>query len=309
MKPASADKLTLTASGRPALEAYSQACGQEPSIVRTSKLRKGIALYGWNTGSNKQLDIAPAKELVLLIHMSGAKKVRLLVNGQLQSRTSKPGYISLIPRGQSICLQGCPNTEFVTLLLPTDAPAPREPNPWFQLLGLSECLFARKDDYVLATVKTFIRAFTTPPKEDLRYFSQLFDSLVYHLAQIASEDEKSSSENSANLRKGSTPVDFEATLHYIESHLSERLTLKNLSSQARVSRSLFAREFTSILGVPPHQFILSRRIERAKSLLRQGALSVTEIAYETGFSNQSHFSTAFKAITGTTPTKFSKQVV
>jgi len=78
-------------------------------------------------------------------------------------------------------------------------------------------------------------------------------------------------------------------------------TLEQLASVAGLSVSSFKRIFKEIAGIPPHAFILRKRIDRAQSLLRKGTGTVTEIAFECGFPSSQYFATAFKRITGMTP--------
>jgi AraC family transcriptional regulator len=63
----------------------------------------------------------------------------------------------------------------------------------------------------------------------------------------------------------------------------------------------FARLFKRDFGITPYQYVLNRRVERAKSLLRARGLSIAEVAMTCGFSTQAHLSSAFKARVGTTP--------
>ena len=98
--------------------------------------------------------------------------------------------------------------------------------------------------------------------------------------------------------------DFNAVLSHIENQLAEKLTLQGMADYAGVCRTVFAQEFAERFGCSPHRFITQRRIEKAKSLLAQGRLSITDIAYEVGFSGQSHFSSTFKALTGHAPTSY-----
>ena len=63
----------------------------------------------------------------------------------------------------------------------------------------------------------------------------------------------------------------------------------------------FARTFKSLVGEPPHRYILKRRIERAKILLQVTQYSAAEVAYQVGFSNPSHFTSQFRKLVGATP--------
>ena len=90
-------------------------------------------------------------------------------------------------------------------------------------------------------------------------------------------------------------------LAYIHDNLDHHLTLAELSFVADMSTYHFARTFKHVIGVAPHQYILNARIERAKSLLLQGNLSIAEVASKVGFFDQSHFTRYFKRLVGVTP--------
>jgi AraC family transcriptional regulator len=79
------------------------------------------------------------------------------------------------------------------------------------------------------------------------------------------------------------------------------MSLVALAESVRLSPRHFARAFKQSFGQPPHQYQLSRRVERAKALLGRGEMSVTEIAVALGFSDTSAFSTTFRRFSGGTP--------
>jgi AraC family transcriptional regulator len=91
---------------------------------------------------------------------------------------------------------------------------------------------------------------------------------------------------------------------YIEANLRRDLTVLRISDAVAMSTGHFAHAFKATTGVTPHHFVLERRIERAKGLLRQSALPVAEVACRVGFPNQSYFSAAFRRATGVTPLRF-----
>jgi AraC family transcriptional regulator len=93
-------------------------------------------------------------------------------------------------------------------------------------------------------------------------------------------------------------------LDYIESHLSSELTLAELASIAGLSLHHFARMFKRTVGMAPHRYVLERRVERAKAMLRSTDASLVEISLSTGFANQSHFTSTFRRLVGPTPTEF-----
>jgi AraC-like DNA-binding protein len=71
-----------------------------------------------------------------------------------------------------------------------------------------------------------------------------------------------------------------------------------------VSESHFARSFKAAFGETPHRYLLRRRMERAKALLRAGELSVTEVCLEVGFTSLGSFSTQFRRFVGESPTAY-----
>jgi AraC family transcriptional regulator len=95
---------------------------------------------------------------------------------------------------------------------------------------------------------------------------------------------------------------------YIEDHLAEELALASLAALIPMSQFHFARAFKAAVGESPHRYILQRRIERAKILLSATRLSVAEVSYQTGFSNQSHLTAQFRKAIGVTPKQFRENV-
>jgi AraC-like DNA-binding protein len=88
---------------------------------------------------------------------------------------------------------------------------------------------------------------------------------------------------------------------YIAEHLYEPLNLSDLALRGGFSVYYFARRFKEITGVSPKQYILSKRLQQAYILLAQGNLTVSDIAYQTGFTDQSHLVRYFKKYWGMTP--------
>jgi len=77
--------------------------------------------------------------------------------------------------------------------------------------------------------------------------------------------------------------------------------VERLASVSNVSSAHFARSFKQAFGIPPHRYLLTRRIERAKTLLRDTDLSITEIAFQTGWASLGTFGRIFRDITGENP--------
>jgi AraC-like DNA-binding protein len=91
---------------------------------------------------------------------------------------------------------------------------------------------------------------------------------------------------------------------YVEMHLSENTDLATLAAVAGLSMHHFARQFKQSAGVTPHHYLTKKRVERAQEMLAQTELSLSEIAYAAGFSDQSHLARHFRYMVGTTPREF-----
>jgi AraC-like DNA-binding protein len=81
----------------------------------------------------------------------------------------------------------------------------------------------------------------------------------------------------------------------------EEWPVSRLASVSGVSEAHFARSFKDAFGVPPHRYLLTRRIERAAALLRDTDIPVTEIAFDTGWNSIGTFGRIFRDITGESP--------
>ena len=77
--------------------------------------------------------------------------------------------------------------------------------------------------------------------------------------------------------------------------------VRRLARVSAVSEAHFARSFKQAFGTPPHRYLLTRRIERATGLLRDTDLSITEIAFQTGWGSLGTFGRTFRDITGKSP--------
>lgn len=96
-------------------------------------------------------------------------------------------------------------------------------------------------------------------------------------------------------------------IDFIEAHLDTNIRLENLAQVAGMSKFHFCRLFKQAMKIPPHQYVIRRRIERAKQLLKYSNLTTVEIALSCGFAHQSHLSRHFRSIVGTSPRNFRRK--
>src|SRR5262249_15871254 len=105
------------------------------------------------------------------------------------------------------------------------------------------------------------------------------------------------------------PAKPRAAVEYVEEHLDASPTLEQMAAIARLSPTYFASQFQRATGLPPHHYVIIRRVERGKQLLQgDDDVSLTEVAARTGFSDQSLFSQHFKRLVGVTPGRFRMRI-
>ncbi|NTH68541.1 helix-turn-helix transcriptional regulator [Agrobacterium rhizogenes] len=106
---------------------------------------------------------------------------------------------------------------------------------------------------------------------------------------------------------GLTPWQVRRACDFIEANLADDPSIAELSRECGISASYFARAFRVTLGMTPHQWITSRRIERAKSLMVQTMESLAEIAIMCGFVDQSHLGRHFLRLDGISPAQWRRR--
>ena len=133
------------------------------------------------------------------------------------------------------------------------------------------------------------------------YAESLCCAIAVRIARIYSKT------GTSPARGGLAPRRLRKIQDYIEANLADEITLTDLASIAGLSSAHFCRAFRTSAGMPTHQYIVQRRIDRAKTLLTEHKMSIAEIALAVGFGDQSHLTTHFRRLVGTTPGRFRNQ--
>jgi AraC family transcriptional regulator len=140
---------------------------------------------------------------------------------------------------------------------------------------------------------------------DSSHYAEALGSVLMHeLARL----ERNGAET-PSFRGGLAGWQQKKVADFIEEHLDEEISLQHLAEIATLSRYHFARAFKHSFGLPPHRYHMSRRMERAKSLLEERARSVTEVGLMLGFAETSSFTTSFRRSVGVTPSDYRRALV
>jgi AraC family transcriptional regulator len=135
------------------------------------------------------------------------------------------------------------------------------------------------------------------------------EMLAIELAEVLFRDYSIAPERTKGVPTGGlTRNNAKRVLEYAEANLERELTLRELAGTAELSTHHFVRMFKKTLGVTPYQYLLERRVERAKDLLRCKRASLAEVALSSGFGSQSHFTSTFHRAVGATPAEFQRLI-
>ena len=109
-------------------------------------------------------------------------------------------------------------------------------------------------------------------------------------------------------RGGLTHNNARRVIEYVEANFGRAVTVRELAYLAGLSTHHFVRMFQKSLGLTPYQYLLERRVERAKELLQDQTANLAQVGLSTGFCSQSHFTSAFHRAVGVTPAAFQRLV-
>lgn len=104
-----------------------------------------------------------------------------------------------------------------------------------------------------------------------------------------------------------SPLQIQRVCDYIHANLNADMAVADLARVVNLSAHHFSMLFKQALGIAPHQYVLRERIDAAQRQLAAGQMTLSEVALSLGFSDQSHFSRAFRKVTGTTPTRYARK--
>jgi AraC family transcriptional regulator len=175
-------------------------------------------------------------------------------------------------------------------------------------LGFAEIEFAPRlfffDAALWDTVLKLKALIEIPGKRNRLYAEALSVVLAHELFRLNDSIALSPSP----VRGGLANWQHRLVTKYIEENLPNDISIAELAELVRLSPYHFCRIFKQSFGEPPHCYHTHRRIERAKALLANSSLSITEIALGVGFSETSSFSSAFRRVTKSTPTGYRRSL-
>jgi len=145
------------------------------------------------------------------------------------------------------------------------------------------------------------RALLTPPLVRSNLSRSWPEAMVHSRPRVSMLSYMPTPEAPDLSRGGLSPALKNRICDFIEEHIGEKISLGALSSMAGLSPNHFARAFQQSVGMPPHRYLLRRRLEHVEQMLRDTQLPLSQIALAVGFSDQSHLARHFRRLTGMPP--------
>ena len=276
--------------------------GRMPAPLLTSKAR------GWNgltleLHGFRDLDaVVQSPDHVIAVHLAGEVTVRQIRAGRTRARTLHGGDVTITPVGPPTRWRQAGQSLVVLMRLATS---------YLQTVAGDECAldperfeiqpaFAVRDPRIEELARQLLAGLEMEGVDSRLHVDTFICELAIHLlrqhttARVATEWPKGQL----------SPRKLRRTFEYVDANLRSDLTLAALAEAVTLSPGHFAHAFREATGLAPHRYVLERRVERAKELLRSTDLPLTQIADLIGCATHSHFSALFHRTTGLTPRQF-----
>lgn len=169
------------------------------------------------------------------------------------------------------------------------------------LTSFPDFLITKKPDKYKHLFKSMYKYYETHTKQDEIILQSLFLELIYMLTQDARMQTKAG-------KYKNNRFDIDKALKYIKGNLTEDLSLQKVADHVLLSPIHFHNCFKTAIGKTLHEYVEEQRIKAAINLLLTTELTLTEIAFQCGFSSQSYFSYVFKRNMGVPPRKYVDQI-
>lgn len=154
-----------------------------------------------------------------------------------------------------------------------------------------------EDEMLRSTVLRFQSLLAEPLSDSPGYAEAIVELMVFDLARV--------SRITLTSPVGALgPHQVRIVTEYIDTHLSKRPRISELATLVNLTRFHFMRSFKLAMGVTPHQYVITRRIQRAKELLANADHSIANVAVESGFGTSIQLARAFRRAFGTTPSEY-----
>jgi AraC family transcriptional regulator len=254
-----------------------------------------------------QVTEPPAGHPSLIYHLCRPTAVARKIEGNRREKALiDPRRICLTPGGATTAWEHCGHPEILQVYLRQSI----YESAVSELYGCdgskAEIVprFAILDPLLEQLAITITDALRDGTVEDGLYVDTLAHMIAVHLARRHSPRSREVHEPFARGVSGSK---MRRLIEFVEENLDRDLSLETMAQEVGISALYLPRAFKAAIGQSPHQYVLARRIERARELLRGTDLPIVDVALSSGFSSQSHLSNWFVRMVGVSPAAYRKE--
>ncbi len=270
----------------------------EPPVIfyRTTEW-DGVKLVHWRVNAGELVETVFDRHEISLPVTGTFTTTKHTASGNRRITHRAPGNMCLVPSGQPVSIDWGNEAECITMVVePTLVSRAAAESSYGGYVELKE-VYDENDPLIWQIGLALLAESEAQEPAGRLYAESLTNTLAFHLfrhynvgkAQLASSV------------GGLTGRKLRLATEFIHAHLAEDVTLAEIAETVDLSPYHFARAFKRTTGLTPQQYLMERRIERAKDLLAKADLPIVEVSAQVGFKNQSHFTTFFRRYTSVTP--------
>jgi AraC family transcriptional regulator len=270
---------------------------EPPYLFRQAAEWSGIKVHRARVMPGRMLEHASASHEINIAVAGQLVTQRISAGGRLVTLRGGAGSVCATPAGQPISAYWRKPLDNMGIALQPEfvreTAAENNLNPSFEFVEK----YKREDPLIAQLGLALLDEASSANPMGRLYADSLIQTLTLHVLRSYS----TASAVIERVAGGLPAYKLRSVKDFIESHLEDDLGLAEIASVAGLSQFHFARAFRKSAGLTPQQYLMERRIERAKHLLVEKDLPIVEISLRTGFKNQSHFTTLFRKFTSFTP--------
>lgn len=270
---------------------------QAPVLFYRTTDWEGLKLVHWRVRAGELVETTFDHHEISLPLTGQFTTTKQTATGRRQITHRTPDGMCLVPSGQPVSIDWSDYSECLTIAVePGLVNRAASESAYAGQVELKE-IYDQNDPLIWQIGLALLAESEAKEPVGRLYAESLASTLAFHLFRHYNAGERLSIASVGGLtgRKLRLATDF------INAHLADDLTLAGIATIVDLSPFHFSRAFKRTTGLTPQQYLMQRRIERAKDLLAKDDLPIVEISAQVGFKNQSHFTTFFRRYTSMTP--------
>jgi AraC family transcriptional regulator len=244
---------------------------------------------------------------LVILHLGGPKRVHRRGRGGEQVAEMEPGALSMVSAGSAYQWRTEGAIDYAHIYIQPES-LQTAAEDLFDRAGSGVALAERvgvRDELLSALFEAMVAEATAgvASRAGGLYLDTLYSAFLGRLLADHSNLEAAPS----RARAAMAPRRLAAVAELVEARLDGDITLAEMAAAAQLSPFHFARVFARTVGCTPHDYVMQRRLEAAKALLRSDALTIEAVAGRCGFASASHFAARFRRAEGVTPSAYRRR--